>query len=170
MALYLGVSPAFVHSVEIGRRKLTATSLLPLLPLLRHLPPADTADAAPSSPTPVTPISAAPPPGLPAPEAAELDFRRRVCRQQAAKVARELAALEARARVAAHWAEALPALREAAAAVPPDPDNPDHAAWLLGWLTRQARPLPAAAATRWHLLRARAAALAAEQAALSGAQ
>ena len=164
LALYLGVSPELVRSVEAGRRRLTSTLLLPLLPLLRHLPPAD----APPEILPIkaAPVPTAPPPGLPAPEATELDFRRRVCRQQAAKVARELAALEARARVATHWAEALPGLLEVAAATPPDPDNPDHGAWLLGWLTWHARPLPPEAATRWHLLRARLAALAAEEAVL----
>ena len=165
LALYLGVSRELVRSAESGRRQLTATLLLPLLPLLKHLPPAG---AAPEVRAAAESVPGSPPPGLPAPEAAELDFRRRVCRQQAAKAARELAALEARARVAAHWAEALPELLEVAEATPPDPDNPDHAQWLRGWLTRKARPLPPEAATRWHLLRARLAALAAEEAALSG--
>ena len=37
----------------------------------------------------------------------------------------------------------------------------------MGWLTRHARPLPAESVTRWHLLRARVAALTAEAAALA---
>lgn len=162
MALYLGMSPAFIKSVESGRRGLTTTLLLALRPLLLHLPPAE-APAETAAPT-------AYPPGLPAAEAAELEFRRRVCAQQAAKVARELAALEAQARVAEHWAQALPALLQAAAEIPTDPANPERAAWLTDWLTRQARPLPTEAGTRWRLLRARLAALVAEQAALAGEQ
>ena len=163
MALYLGVSPELVRAIETGRRNLTTPLLLLLRPLLPHLPPADAGTVLPLPP----PV--APPPGLPAPEAAELDFRRRVCAQQAAKLGRELAAIEARAAVATRWAQALPALLQAAAETVPAPDNPDRPAWLADWLTRQARPLPPAAATRWHLLRARLAALAAEQAALATA-
>ncbi|TGE15585.1 hypothetical protein [Hymenobacter elongatus] len=159
MALYLGVSPTLIHSIETERRGLTTNLLLALRPLLLHLPPV----GVPAE----TPAPTSRPPGLPAPEAAELEFRRRVCRQQAARVERELAALEARARVAERWAQALPALQQAAAAVPPDPANPDRAAWLTGWLARQARPLPPEDATRWRLLRARLAALAAEQVALA---
>ena len=161
MALYLGVSPELVRAIEAGRRKPTTPLLLALRPLLPHLPPAEVAGALP----PTAP--AALPPGLPAPEAAELYSRRRVCAQQADKLGRELAAIEGRARVATRWAQALPALLQAAAETVPAPDNPDRPAWLADWLTRQARPLPPAAATRWHLLRARLAALAAEQAALA---
>ena len=161
LALYLGSSPALVRSVETGRRALSPELLLALRPLLLHLP------APAVGPPPALP--AGPPPGLPAPEVGELAFRRRVCAQRAARLGRELAALEARARVAAHWAQALPALRQAAAEAhaTPDPANPDRGAWLAGWLARQARPLPPAAATRWHLLRARLAALTAEAAALA---
>ena len=160
LALYLGASPALVGSIETGRRALTTEIFTALRPLVQHLPPAE---------APATAPVAALPPGPPGPDAAELDFRRRVCQQQAARLGRELAALEARARVAARWAQALPALRQAAAeaAGPPDPANPDRGAWLADWLTRQARPLPPEAVTRWHLLRARVVALTAEAAALA---
>ena len=157
MARYLGVSPELVGAIEAGRRRLTPEVLLALRPLLPHLPPAEAAGPVPPP---------APPPALPAPDAAELDFRRRVCQQQAAKLGHELAAIEARAMVAARWAQALPALLQAAAEMVPAPDNPERPAWLADWLTRQARPLPPEAGTRWHLLRARLAALAAEMAAL----
>lgn len=159
LALYLGASPGLIRSIETGRRALTADIFMALRPLVLHLPSAEAPALAPAE---------GPPPGLPAPEAEELDFRRQVCAQQAAKLGRELAALEARAQVAEHWASALPALRQAAAEAHaiPDPDNPDRGTWLLGWLERQARPLPAQDATRWHLLRARLAALTAEVAAL----
>ena len=156
LALYLGASPALVGSIETGRRALTAEIFTALRPLVQHLPPAE---------APATAPVAALPPGTPGPDAAELDFRRRVCQQQAARLGRELAALEARARVAARWAQALPDLRQAAAEA--DPANPDRGAWLADWLTRQARPLPPEAVTRWHLLRARVVALTAEAAALA---
>ena len=161
LALYLGVSLQLIRSVETGRRRLTPEILLALRPLLPHLPPAEAAGPVPPP---------APPPALPAPDAAELDFRRRVCQQQAAKLGRELAAIEARATVAARWAQALPALLQAAAETVPAPDNPERPAWLADWLTRQARPLPTTAATRAHLLRARLAGLAAEAAALEAAE
>ena len=161
LALYLAASPALIRSVETGRRRLTPEVLLALRPLLPHLPPAEAAGPVPPP---------APPPALPAPDAAELDFRRRVCQQQAAKLGRELAAIEARAMVAARWAQALPALLQAAAEMVPAPDNPERPDWLADWLTRQARPLPAEAATRWHLLRARQAGLAAEAAALAATE
>ena len=159
LALYLEMSPETVHSIETGRRALTAEVFMALQPLVQHLSLAEA--AAPSSP--------ALPPGVPAPDAAELNFRRRVCQQQADRLGRELAALEAQARVAQHWAQALPALLQAAAETyaTPAPANPDRGAWLADWLRRQARPLPPEAATRWHLLRARRAALAAEVAALA---
>ena len=162
LALYLEMSPETVHSIETGRRALTTDVLLALRPLLPHLPPAEAA---------VPALPPVPPLGLPAPDAAELDFRRRVCQQQATKLGGELATIEARARVAARWAQALPALLRAAAEAhaTPDPDNPGRAAWLADWLTRQARPLPTEAATQAHLLRARLAGLAAEVAALAPA-
>ena len=156
LALYLEASPALVGSIETGRRALTTEIFTALRPLVQHLPPAE---------APATAPAAALPPGPPGPDAAELDFRRRVCQQQAARLGRELAALEARARVAARWAQALPDLRQAAAEA--DPANPDRGAWLADWLTRQARPLPPEAVTRWHLLRARVVALTAEAAALA---
>ena len=159
LALYLGVSPVTVQAIESGRRALTSELFLALRPLVQLLP-ADVAGPAPA---------AGSPPGMPAPDAGELDFRRRVCAVQAARLGQELAALEERARVAAHWAQALPALQQAAAeafAAPATADEAERGAWLTDWLTRQARPLLPEAATRWHLLRARRAALMAEMAAL----
>ena len=162
LALYVGASPGLIRSIETGRRALTADIFMALRPLVQHLPPTDD-----DAPVP----AAALPPGLPAPEAGELDFRRQVCAAQVAKMGRELAALAARARVATHWAQALPQLQQAAAdtfAAPATAAEAERAAWLAGWLTRQARPLPVEAGTRWHLLRARLAALTAEIAALEG--
>ena len=157
LALYLGVSPELVAAIEAGRRRLTGEMFQALLPLTQHLPPAE------AGPPRETTASTALPPGTPAPDVTELDFRRRVCQQQATRVARELAAIEQRARAARRWAQALPTLLPTPEATAADPER---AAWLTGWLQRHAQPLPVDVATRWYLLRARQAALAAEIAAL----
>ncbi len=159
LALYLGISPALAQHLESGRRAPTADVLRALLPLLSHLPAAPDAPATPAAGPPALP------PGTFAPDAAGLDFRRRACLQQADRLWARAGQIEQRAGVAHHWARALPALLAAAAAGP----DPTRAAWLADWLQRRARPLPVAAATRWHLLRARAAALEAEAAALQAA-
>jgi len=96
---------------------------------------------------------------------------------RAARLAVELATLGQRAVVAQRWAQALPALLTAADATTAElaagtdaqdvQAATDRAAWRMGWLHRRAQPLPPATATRWHLLRAQAAALAAQAAALS---
>lgn len=129
LALYLGISPALAQHLGSGRRRLTGALFALLEPLARHLPPADV----PAETT------AAPPPGLPPPEAAELSFRRRVCQQQMARVEKELAQLARQAEAARRWAAALPALLPTPEATAADPDR---AAWLTGWLRRQAQPLP----------------------------
>ena len=161
LALFLGVSPALVQHLESGQRALTAGVVQALAPLLLHLP------ATLAAPEPAASL----PPGTTVPESAELDFRRRVCLQQAARCRAELASLAQQAHVAQRWAQALPALL---AAAPPDPatteaDAIELAAWRTGWLHRRARPLPPEAATRWHLLAARATALEAEAAVLAAA-
>ncbi|MDO7876795.1 helix-turn-helix transcriptional regulator [Hymenobacter sp. ASUV-10] len=154
LALYLGVSPDLVRRIESGERAFTLPVREAVLPLLPHLPPEGTAlDAAP-------PVAL--PPATPAPEVAALDLRRRECRQQAARLRLQAEALARQAQVAARWATALPALLAAVSAA-----DPERATWLRDWLTRQARPLPPEAATRYHLLRARATALEAEAAALA---
>lgn len=171
LALYLGISPEQVRSVEAGRRTLSAEVRLALLPLTQHLPPAAEAAAAeaaaPLHPT-ETPLAPTLPPGTPPPDAFALDVRRRVCLQNAGRLRAQHARLTARAAVAHRWAVALPALL-AAAAPPPtaDADALARAAWLADWLTRRARPLPPEAVTRWHRLGARVAALEAEAAALA---
>lgn len=158
LALFLGVSPDLVQRIESGQRAFSLPVREAVLPLLPHLPPEGTAlDAAP--PTVL-------PPATPAPEVAALDLRRRECRQQAARLRTQAEALARQAQVAGRWATALPALL---AAVSATPDEAARATWLRDWLTRQARPLPAEAATRYHLLRARATALEAEAAALAEA-
>ena len=161
LALFLGVSPALVQHVESGQRALSTGVVQALAPLLPHLPA--TLDAFPTSL----------PPGTTAPQEEELDFRRRVCLQQAARCRAEMATLAQQAHAAQHWAQALPALLAAAPApaaadaAAADADALDRAAWRTGWLHRRARPLPAAVATRWHLLAARAAALDTEAAVLA---
>ena len=157
LAVYLGVSPSLVRGLESGRRSLSAALLPALLPLAQHLPAPE--NAAPPAPTL--------PPGTAAPDAAELDFRLRVCQQQAAKLEAELAQLATRAWVANRWAQALPVLLAVPAETPATPETADRAAWRADWLHRRARPLPAEVATRWHLLQARLLALNAETEALA---
>jgi len=156
LALYMGSSQTMVQAIESGQRRLNAELFAAVLPLARQLPPA--AEAAPALPP------------LPPADPAELDFRRRVCQQQAERLGRELAQLQQQARVAQRWAEALPALLQATAPPTgqPDPD-PERTAWVQGWLGRRARPLLPEAASRARLLRARLAGLAAEIADLEAA-
>jgi len=162
VAFYAGVSPELVQAAERGRRSLTRNLLLGLLPLLQQLPP---------PPEPPVPAPPAPPtlaPGTSAPDAATLDFRRRVCRQQAGRLRTQAGKLAARALVAEHWAQALPALLAAypAPVNPTDPDDTLLHAGIIRRLHHHARPLPAEDVTRWHLLQARIVALEAEAAAL----
>lgn len=189
LALYMGISPPLIRDLETNRRALTPAVRTALLPLLLQLPPPET----PAAPAPGAPL----PPSTPAPDAADLDFRRRECRHRAAGLLAQAEALAARAHVAARWAAALPALtppaEDAAPAAPDapageglaaqalaaalaqaaDPTDPararDHARWLRGWLATRAQPLPPADATRYHRLRAQAAGLLAEAAALDEA-
>ena len=184
LSLYLGVSTSLAHAIETNRRTLTPDVYTTLRPLLLQLPPS----AEPAAPAPGAPL----PPATPAPDAADLDFRRRECRHRAEGLLRQAEALAARAHVAARWAAVLPALLppDPAAGPAPEPDTPaaraladalalaadptdparfpDHARWLRGWLTFRARPLSAAEATRYRRLRAQAAGLLAEAAALEG--
>ncbi len=161
LALYLGISPTLVRDLETGRRALSSAVLSALSPLARHLP----ADDAP------LPATAATLPAAPAPNAYEIDFRRRTCLAQAARLALELDGLAQQARAAQRWAQALPALLAATPAAAPNDDDPAAAAtrelWRVGWLHRRARPLPPEAATRAALLRARIAGLRAEAAVLA---
>lgn len=183
LALYLGVSKALTHAIESGRRPLTPAVRTALLPLLLQLPPPDVpAAAAPG---------AALPPSTPLPDAAELDLRRWECLHRAARLLQEADAITQRAHVAARWVAALPGL------LPPDPDGPEspmpntlagqalaaalahaadphdparapaHARWLRGWLHSRTQPPPSADITRLHRLRAQAAGLLAEAAALA---
>ena len=198
LALYLGVSKSLVQGLENGRRRLTPAVTAALLPLLLQLPPPEVVAAAEAAalaedapPAPAGGPPPALPPGTPPPVAADLDFRRRVCRQQVERALAQASALARQARMAARWAAALPALLPpddpaapplnpeaspaaralaTALALAADPDDParapDHARWLRGWLTRRAQPLGPAAVARYYLLRARAAGLLAEAAAL----
>ena len=189
LALYLGVSQSLVHAIETNQRPLTSAVRVALLPLLLQLP-------LPGVPSTMAP-NADLPPGTPPPDAADLDFRRRECQHRADRLLAEADALVARAYVAARWAAARPALLPpnpdapnthsadpanlanpvaaqalaAALAQAADPFDParaiDHARWLRGWLTHRAAPLPPADATRCHRLRAQAAGLLAEAAALA---
>ena len=182
LALYLGISPPLVRDIESNRRALTPAVRAALLPLLLQLPPPE---------VPAAPAAGAPlPPGTPAPDAADLDFRRRECEYRATRLLAKAEALAVQAHLASRWAAALPALSppDSSAPVPDtpaaqalaaalaqaaDPEDParayDHARWLRGWLAARAAPLTAAEATHYHRLRAQAAGLLAEAAALAEA-
>lgn len=181
LALYLGISQSLLQAIEAGQRGLTHPVSVALGPLLHHLPPPEVVTA---EPDPAAPL----PPATPVPDAADLDLRRRECLRRAERLLGEAEGLAQRARVAARWAEALPALLPpepgaappdtpagralaAALAQAADPLDPtrdaDHARWLRGWLRRHARPLTAEETTRYHRLRAQAAGLRAEAAALA---
>ena len=188
LALYLNVSPSLLRKIETGQGRLSPTVAEGLLPLLQHLPPPEQQAAAQAQAAaeadfpPLTEVLAVPPlaPGSPAPEAAELAFRRKEARVLAARRLTEAAVLAQRARVASRWAAALPTLLppdpdtpEGAAhyaALPPDPDDPtrapDHARWLRGWLRHRARPLTPAEVARYYRLRAQAIGLLAEVASI----
>ncbi|WP_400193186.1 helix-turn-helix domain-containing protein [Hymenobacter sp. B81] len=154
LALYLGITQQLAQGIEAGRRRLTTAVGEALLPLARQLPPsADLLEA---------PLPTTLPAGTPPPDAAELDFRRRVCQQRAGRLRAEADGLRRQAHYAHRWAQAQPALQP-----PPDAADPERAAWLTGWLERRARPLSVPDATRYHLLLAQARALEAEAAALA---
>ena len=158
LALYLGVSPALVRHLESGRRALSTGVQPALLTLFVQLPVV--ADGSPRPAAAPTKLS----PGTLPPDLSELDFRRRVCLQQVARLSAQAEPLAQQARVAERWMQALPALL---AATPALAETADRTAWRIGWLHRRARPLPAEAATRWHLLQARIVALRAEAEALA---
>ncbi|GAB3833368.1 hypothetical protein [Hymenobacter jeollabukensis] len=181
LALYLGISPSLVRDLATGRRSMTYSVSVALGPLLHQLPPPAVVVAVPD---PAAPL----PPATPAPDAADLDFRRRECLHRAARLLGEAEQLAARAHTAARWQAALPALLppEPGTALPAtpagqalaaaleqaaDPTDPnratDHTRWLRGWLQRRARPLSVQETTRYHRLRAQAAGLQAEAAALA---
>ncbi|TGE13410.1 antitoxin Xre-like helix-turn-helix domain-containing protein [Hymenobacter elongatus] len=173
LALYLGVSKATVQAMESQRFRIGPAVSEPLFLLLAQLPPAVPATAETMAmPLPLPPTEL--PPDSAAPEAAELDFRRRVCLYQAVGLQAQADKLALQAAIQVRWAQALPALLAAypaptEAALAADPDAGGHHTWLIGWLTRHARLLPTADITRWHLLQARLAARRAEAASLAAA-
>ncbi|WP_400192416.1 hypothetical protein [Hymenobacter sp. B81] len=181
--MYLGISPSLLRDLATQRRPITYPVMVALGPLLRHLPPPEVVAAPPDPDAPL-------PPATPAPDAADLDFRRRECLHRAARLLGEAQQLAGRAHVAARWAAALPHLLPpepgaappdtpagqalaAALALAADPLDPScaeaHALWLRSWLRHRARPLSADEATRYHRLLAQAAGLQAEAAALAAA-
>ncbi len=181
VALLLGVSPSMVRHFEAHRRALSAEVLATLRPLVQQLPPEAErlSSRAPIPAADPAPVPLAPPPalapGTPLPKAATLDLRRRACLLAAARLRDQAAAVAQQATVAARWAAALPtllatlpALASSASADTAAPSAAfDCTAWLREWLTQRAQPLPVEAATRYHLLLARATAHEAEAAMLA---
>ena len=151
LALYLGASPALIRLVETGRRVYHRRATSPAPAAAAPIPGRSSGAHTPSYP-------------IAGPARPQLGRQRgQPHPQQAAKLGRELAALEARTRMAVRWAQDLPALLRAAAEAhaTPAPDNPERGTWLADRMTWQARPLPTKAATQAPLLRVRLAGLAA---------
>jgi transcriptional regulator with XRE-family HTH domain len=169
LAVYLGVSASLVRAWEAQRRAPGPDALATLLPLLAQLPLEEASAPQPAA-VPAQPALALPS-GTAPPDAAALDFRRRQCQQQGARLRAQADALARRAQVSVRWSEALPALLAARPAAPAliSSDTAAHAAWQTDWLHRRARPLPPEAVTRWHRLQARIAALDTEAAVLAAA-
>lgn len=141
LAAYLGVGAGMVGHIEAGRKVASHTVLLRLTLLISQLSTADNPESALAAP--LAPPSAAP-------LAARLDY----CQHHAAKLRRELKALEKQVEHARRWQQALPALLAQA----------DERArpWLLRRQEQAAADLDGETAARYHLLRLRAAALEAE--------
>lgn len=145
LADYLGLTRALVGHLEAGRRNLSAVVLQRLATLAGHLP-----EATP----PADPAAHLAPPAA-APLAARLDY----CQHHAARLRRELKALETQLEYARRWQQALPALLAGA----------DERArpWLLRRQAQAIADLDGETAARYHLLRLRTEALETEAIALS---
>ncbi|WP_460550884.1 helix-turn-helix transcriptional regulator [Hymenobacter daeguensis] len=161
LALFLEVSRAIVSHIEAGRRDLTVALRLRLLPLTRHLP----------APPLLVPDHEPLPATAPAPEAAPLELRRKVCLHRAASLRLELGKLTARAVYASRWQQALPTiltdLETAAALLPPLPEEEDPGASVRRWLPSFTRRFKPSHAAQYHLLRLQAEAYETEAAALA---
>ncbi|MBO2009446.1 hypothetical protein [Hymenobacter negativus] len=161
LAMFLNVGKAIIGHIEAGRRDLTLALRLRLFPLLRHLP------APPLLPPDDEPLPAT----TPAPEAAPLAFRRKVCLHRAQGLRLELMKLTARAVYASRWQQALPTiladLEAAAALLPPVPEDGDLNASIRRWLPSLARRFKPSHAAQYHLLRLQAEAYETEAAALA---
>lgn len=166
LAIYLGISRALVGHIEAGRRSISPAVAEGLRPLAVNVPadlPHFIDDAA---------ASAEVVPAAPAPAFELLEARRDYCQHHARQTRRALRAYAARARYAARWRAARPALLATLPPVPATPPaNPTyadlHATWRRDWLLRQPTDLTPTEIAEWHLLRVRAEALEAEAAALA---
>lgn len=150
LAAYLGMGAGMVGHLEAGRKALGLVATQRLLPLLHALPaPPDT----PAAPPEADPTAHLAPPDA-APLAARLDY----CQHHAARLRRELKALETQLEYARRWQQALPALLAGA----------DERArpWLLRRQAQATADLDGETAARYHLLRLRAEALETEAIAL----
>lgn len=146
---FLGLTRGQVAHVEAGRHLFAPASELLLLRLLHALPAPDT----PAAPPEADPTAHLAPPDA-APLAARLDY----CQHHAARLRRELKALETQLEYARRWQQALPALLAGA----------DERArpWLLRRQAQATADLDGETAARYHLLRLRAEALETEAIAL----
>lgn len=157
LAALLGVPTSLVSHLEAGRRAPSLAMLDRLAPFTQHM-------VEDTEPLPIAP----PGPVDPNP----LKARRAACLHEAANLRWAVRGLPAQARIAAHWAQALPGLL---AALPPPPPAGEAPATLEAvrlrythaWLALCPQALPPEDLARWHLAEARATALEAEAATLA---
>jgi DNA-binding XRE family transcriptional regulator len=163
LALFMEVGKAIIGHIEAGRRDLTAALRGRLFPLMRHLP----------APPLLVPDNEPLPTTAPAPEAAPLEYRRKLCLHRAAGLRLELGKLTARAVYASRWQQALPTvladLDAATAIMAPtaSPDEADTRAAIRRWVPALARRFKPSHAAQYHLLRLQAEAYETEAAALA---
>lgn len=153
LADLLGIAPPLASRIEAGARALTREVHARLAPFLAQMP----AEPAPPPPAPPAgPFDAAP-----------LAARRAACLHEAANLRWRVRALPAQAQHAAHWAQALPALRTALGPLPaPTTLEAVRLRFVHAWLDVVPPTLPPADLAAWHLAEQRALALEAEAAAL----
>ncbi|WP_035567010.1 helix-turn-helix domain-containing protein [Hymenobacter sp. IS2118] len=157
LAMFLDSGRAIISHIEAGRRDLTLALSLRLLPLLKHLP------APPLLPPDHEPLPAT----APAPEAAPLEFRRKVCLHRAQGLRLQLLKLTARAVYASRWQQALPTILTDLAARATTPEETDMNEAIGRWLPALTRRFKPSHAAQYHLLRLQAEAYETEAAALA---
>ena len=158
--MFLDVSNAIIGHIEAGRRDLTLMLRLRLLPLLKHLP----------APPLLVPGDEPLPATAPAPDAAPLEFRRKVCLHKAQGLRLDLTKLTAKAVYASRWQQAMPTVLtdlDADAVNATSPEDADLRTAIRNWVQTLARKFKPSHAAQYHLLRLQAEAYETEAAALA---
>ena len=169
LAALLGLSGAQLSRLEAGQQGFSRELAERLAPFLAHVPPLGEAAARLLADAQAQAAPPPPPPGFfdPGP----LERRRAACLHEARNLRWQARGLPRRAAVAAHWAQAMPALRAALPPPPPAGEAPaTHEAvrlrYVHAWLALVPQALPPGVLAEYHLRHQRALALEAEAAAL----